>query len=139
VFRITLPNLAWVLISSLIIFLLMLLPIVKYILLALAWQGVLVTAWVAIALTHILLNRGQNQEHGALDDVHYHPFNRSGLIAWIAATVIGIGILELGTINKDLAGVCGTWGPILTAAVAAVVYWLLWRSSSARSALRVSL
>ena len=39
-----------------IIYLLMLLPIVQYILLALAWQGVLVTAWVAIALTHILMS-----------------------------------------------------------------------------------
>jgi hypothetical protein len=138
VFRVKLPNLVWVLISSLIIFLLMLLPIVQYILLALAWQGVLVTAWVAIALTHILLNRGQNEEHGMLGDVHYRSFNNSGLIAWVVATVIGIVMLQLGSINPDLAGVGATWGPILTALVGAAMYAILWKATSARTALRVT-
>jgi len=137
VFRVKLPNLVWVLISSLIIFLLMLLPIVQYILLALAWQGVLVTAWVAIALTHILLNRGKNEEHGMLGDAHYRSFNNSGLVAWIAATATGILMLQLGAINPDLAGVGATWGPITTAIVAAVVYAILWNGTSSRTALRV--
>ncbi len=75
----------------------MLLPIVQYLLLALAWQGVLVTAWVAIALTHILLDGGRNQEHAAIGDQHYRPFNSNGLIAWIVATVIGIVMLQRST------------------------------------------
>ncbi|SDM95923.1 Purine-cytosine permease [Cryobacterium flavum] len=135
VFRIKLPNLVWVLTSSVIIFLLMLLPIVKYILLALAWQGVLVTAWVAIAVTHILITRGLSQEHGMLDDVHYRKFNNSGLIAWVIATVTGIIMLQLGLLNPDLAGVGATWGPILTAVVASAVYALLWNATTAKSAL----
>ncbi|MBG6213849.1 CheY-like chemotaxis protein [Cryobacterium sp. CAN_C3] len=122
VFRVKLPNLVWVLTSSVIIFLLMLLPIVKYILLALAWQGVRVTAWVAIAVTHILITRGQSHEHGMLADVHYRRFNNSGLIAWIVATLTGIVMLQLGLFNADLAGVGATWGPILTAVVASAVY-----------------
>lgn len=135
VFRLRMPNLVWVLISSVIIFLLMLLPIVQYILLALAWQGVLVTAWVAIALTHILMNRGESQEHGMLGDVHYRPFNTSGLVAWTVATVIGIVMLQLGTFNPDLTGVAGTWGPILTAVVGAAVYAIMWKVSARKTAL----
>lgn len=127
VLRLNLPNIAWVLISSVIIFLLMLLPIVQYLLLALAWQGVLVTAWVAIALTHVLLDQGRNQEHSAIDDRHYKPFNSNGLIAWIVGTVIGLVMLQFGTINPELAGVGSTWGPILTAVSSAVVYALLWK------------
>lgn len=137
VFRAKLPNLVWVLISSVIIFLLMLLPIVKYILLALAWQGVLVTAWVAIALAHILLTRGKKDEHGMLEDAHYLPFNNSGLIAWIAATIVGIVMLQLGSFNPGFAGIAGTWGPILTAIVGGATYAILWKATSAKTALRV--
>ncbi len=129
VFRINMPNIVWVLISSVIIFLLMLLPIVEYILLALAWQGVLVTAWVAIALTHIVMSRGKGQEHSAIGDQHYRAFNSNGLIAWIIATVIGVVMLQLGAMNPDLAGVGSTWGPILTAVSAAVIYAILWRTN----------
>jgi len=135
VIRIKMPNVAWVLVSSLIIFLLMLLPIVKYILLALAWQGVLVTAWVAIALTHILITRSGAQEHGMLPDSHFGRFNNSGLIAWTAATVIGVVMLQLGALNPELAGVGATWGPILTALSAAGIYALLWKNTGTKTAL----
>ena len=138
VLRVSLPNVVWILISSVIIFLLMLLPIVQYVLLALAWQGVLVTAWVAIALAHILINRGRNQEHGMRDDAHYHSFNSSGLIAWIEATVIGIAMLQLGAINPDLVGLGATWGPILTALVGGGLYALLWKNTFTRTALRAN-
>ena len=136
VFHTKIPYGAWLIISAVIIFLLMLLPIVKYILLALAWQGVLVTAWVAIAVTHILISRGRKEEHGMLDDVHYRPFNSSGLIAWIVATLIGIIMLELGVISPGLAGIGAIWGPILTAVAAAALYAILWKAS-VKSALRI--
>ena len=126
--RIKLPNIVWVIITAVIIYLMMLLPIVQYLLLALAWQGVLVTAWVAIALAHIALSKGKGQEHGAIDDQHYRPFNSNGLIAWIAGTVTGLVFLQFGTFNPELAGVGSTWGPILTVVVAAAVYTLLWKA-----------
>lgn len=133
------PNQAWVLTSSVIIFLLMLLPIVEYILLALAWQGVLVTAWVAIAVTHILITRGKRQEHGLLADEHYRKFNNSGLIAWVIATLTGIIMLQLGLLNPDLAGVGATWGPILTAVSASAVYGGLWKTTAGKTALVTAL
>ncbi|WP_440312221.1 purine-cytosine permease family protein [Leucobacter chromiireducens] len=128
VFRISVPNIVWVLISSTIIYLLMLLPVVQYILVALAWQGVLVTAWVAIALTHVLLARGKHQEHSAIADQHYRAFNTNGLVSWTIATLIGLGMLQLGGLDPALAGVGATWGPILTAVAAAVSYAILWRA-----------
>jgi hypothetical protein len=128
VFRINMPNIVWVLLSSAIIYLLMLLPIVQYLLLARAWQGVLVTAWVAIALTHVVLDRGRNQEHANIGDDRYRPFNSNGLIAWVVATIIGIVMLQLGQINPELVGIGSTWGPILTVVVASAVYGLLWKT-----------
>ena len=80
-----------------------------------AWQGVLVTAWVALAMTHVLITRGKCQEHGMVPDNQYGKFNNSGLIAWVVATLIGVVMLQLGTMNPDLAGLRATWGPILTA------------------------
>lgn len=135
VFRLRMPNSVWVLVSSVIIFLLMLLPIVKYILLALSWQGVLVTAWVAIAVTHIILTRAKKGEHALLDDSRYARFNNAGLIAWVVATLIGVLMLQLGTINPALAGVGGTWGPILTAVSGAVIYWILFKNGKTQTAL----
>lgn len=73
-----------------------------------------------------------------LGDVHYRSFNNSGLVAWVVATVIGIVMLQLGSINPDLAGVGATWGPILTALVGAAMYAILWKATSARTALRVT-
>ncbi|WP_336660179.1 purine-cytosine permease family protein [Leucobacter sp. USHLN153] len=128
VLHLRMPNIVWVLISSVIIYLLMLLPIVEYLLLALAWQGVLVTAWVGIALTHILLDKGEHQEHSAIDDRHYRAFNTNGLIAWVVATVVGLVMLQLGSIDPSLAGIGSTWGPILTAVLSSVIYAILWKT-----------
>lgn len=127
--RIRMPNIVWVLLAAVIIYLLMLLPVVQYILVALAWQGVLVTAWVAIALTHILMSRGKGQEHAAIDDRNYKQVNANGLTAWIIATLVGVVMLQLGAMNPDLAGVGSTWGPIFTAVAASLVYGLLWRTN----------
>lgn len=130
VFRIKMPNVIWVIIAAIIIFLLMLLPIVQYILLALAWQGVLVTAWVAIAFTHILLERNRDGEHGMIGDRFYKSFNGAGVAAWAIATVIGIVIL-----NSGLAW-AGTWGPIFTAVSASLAYLILRAATGTKTALR---
>lgn len=126
--RIRLPNVVWLIITAIIIYLLMLLPIVQYLLLALAYQGVLVTAWVAIALTHILMSKGKGQEHAAIEDRHYRAFNSNGLIAWIAGTVVGLVFLQFGNIDPNLAGIGATWGPILTVLVSAILYAILYNA-----------
>nr|WP_244960550.1 permease [Pseudoclavibacter chungangensis] len=127
--RIKLPSVVWLIITAVIVYLLMLLPIVQYLLIALAYQGVLVTAWVSIAVTHIVLSKRRREEHAAIGDHHYRAFNSNGLIAWIVGTVVGLVFLQFGTINPDLAGVGATWGPILTVVLSAAVYAILWRTN----------
>lgn len=113
--RLRLPRVVWVLVGSLIMFVVMLTNVFSYILTALSWQGVLVTGWVAIALTHVALQRRKttavesDAETSALVSL-------PGVIAWVTASVVGLGLLEAGPAWS------GTWGPILTAAVAAALY-----------------
>lgn len=114
-FRVKLPTVLCVLVSSAIIFLLMLLPIIQYLLIALAWQGVLVSGWVAIALTHILLGRSRKEEHGLLADEHYRQLHLPGLIAWAVATVVGIFLTSAFAWGA-------TWGPIATVILASGLY-----------------
>ncbi|GEL17834.1 purine-cytosine permease family protein [Pseudonocardia asaccharolytica] len=117
-FKLHLPRWVWVLVSSAVIYLLMLTPVLKYLLVALAWQGALVTGWVAIALMHILLSRRAGV---APDQVEFRPGRvRSlwtpGLVAWIGSAAVGIGLVESG-----MAWV-GAWGSIITFVLAAVLY-----------------
>jgi hypothetical protein len=129
-FRVKLPAFVWVILSSIIIFALMLLPIIQYLLIALAWQGVLVSGWVAIALTHILLTRSR-QESGLLGDEHYRHVHAPGLIAWVAATVVGIFLTSVFPWGA-------TWGPIATLIVASGLYAALRPLFRHQSALRPS-
>lgn len=136
VFRADIPSIVFVLIGSVIIFLLMLLPIVQYILLALAWQGVLVTAWVGIALAHILMTKDDKGEIGTIGDKQYHAVNGAGVTTWIIATVIGIIFLQLPVISPDLAGIGTSWGPIVTLLTASALYAILYKGSK-KTALKV--
>jgi hypothetical protein len=135
IFKIKAPYAVFVIANGVIVYLLMMLPVIQYILIALAWQGVLVTAWVAIAVTHILLNKGKTQERGDIPDDHYASVNPAGLISWIVATAIGIAMLQLQYISPELAGVGATWGPIATALIASVLYTAIRNSSSFKTAL----
>lgn len=133
-FRRDIPGIIFVIIGSVIIFLLMLLPIVQYILLALAWQGVFVTAWVGIAVVHILKTKDDQGELGTIPDTKYRGVNPAGLTAWIVATVIGFIFLNLGAMNPELAGVGSSWGPIATIVVAAVLYAIMYKGKTALKA-----
>lgn len=134
IFRRDIPSIVFVIAAAVIIFLLMLLPIVQYILVALAWQGVLVTAWVGIAVAHILMTK--KGEIGTIGDDKYHVFNSAGIITWVVATAIGIVFLELPVMNPALAGIGTSWGPIVTVIVAAGMYAALYNSSR-KTALKV--
>lgn len=125
--RLRLPSLAWVGIGSVIIYLLMLLPVVKYLLLALSWQGALVTGWVAIALVHIWFEkrRGIKALDGTMPDAAFPSVNRAGVIAWVASAAAGIALVQSGT----------AWGSnigsLITPVLAAIIYAVLIRWSHA--------
>ncbi|WP_164520469.1 purine-cytosine permease family protein [Specibacter cremeus] len=130
--RIRLPYLAWTVIGALIIFALMLLPVVQYLLTALAWQGVLVTGWVAIALTQVFLDkRGRaTAEPGWLPDDRFGAVNVPGVLAWVGSAVVGLAILQ------SHAGWGTGLGPIITAVLAAALYAGMRRVTGIRTALK---
>ncbi|WP_344310571.1 permease [Brevibacterium samyangense] len=114
--KIKAPTWAFAVVGAILIYLIMLLPITEYILLALAWQGIVVTAWVGIAVTHAILDK--IGEHGNVQDEDYRAFNRPGIIAWVVATTVGLLVLNLAPSGA-------TWGPIVTTVLGAVLYLAL--------------
>lgn len=129
VFRVNIPSFVFVIIAAILIFLIMLLPVLNYILLALAWQGVFVTAWVGIALAHILMTKDDKGERGNIQDSSYRGANGIGVLTWIIATVVGIIFLQFGAMNPDAAGLGSSWGPIITFLTAAGLYAILYKNS----------
>ena len=124
-----LPSLAWVGIGATIIYLLMLLPVVKYLLLALSWQGALVTGWVAIALVHILVQerRGGIVPAGSLPDSAFPALNRAGVAAWVISAAAGITLIQSGSPWASNIGSLAT--PVL----AALIYGALIRRSGSET------
>ncbi|WAM19043.1 purine-cytosine permease family protein [Rhodococcus sp. JS3073] len=112
-FRIRLPRVAAVLICGAITYLFMLTDVLSYLLVALAWQGAFIAAWVAILLVHIFLSRA--------GDRHGLPEFRPGRLAsfsagawiWFASAIMGIVLYQFG------GSVGATWSTPTTFVVAA--------------------
>lgn len=88
----------------------------SYILAALNYQGIFVTAWVGIAVTHVLSGRYRRMFG---DNVHYHfnevpNFNPAGLTAWFVAA--GTGLL------MTLTGIGAAYAPLATVLLSVVIY-----------------
>lgn len=88
----------------------------SYLLLALNYQGIFVTAWVGIALTHILMP-GYQRLFG--DQVLYHfdqvpRFNPAGLTAWFVAAGAGLAM--------TLSGFGAGWAPVVTLVLSIGIY-----------------
>lgn len=115
-----LPSLAWVFIGAVIIYLLMLLPVVQYLLLALSWQGALVTGWVAIALVHIRYEKKFSLQPDSpnLPDRTFPAFNAAGVSAWVISAAVGIAMVQSGSAWGANLGVFIT--PILAATIYAI-------------------
>ncbi len=82
----------WAVIVGIIVYLLMLIDVFAYLLQALAYQGIFVVAWVAIALAHIL-NPSREKYFGVVPEVRVDKlpaFDMSGLLAWIISSAIGV-------------------------------------------------
>lgn len=87
-----------------------------YILAALTYQGIFVTAWVGVAVTHVL-SRRYRQMFG--DRVYYHfheapNFNPAGLAAWFVAA--GAGLV------MTLSGVASGYAPVATVVLSVAIY-----------------
>jgi hypothetical protein len=115
--RLDLPKFVWSMMVGAIVYCLMLTNVFSFILQALAYQGIFVVAWVAIAVTHIL-SPHYGEIFGA--QIEYRrervvAFNPCGLIAWLASSAIGIALLEVG-------GTVATFSSPAAALGAALVY-----------------
>jgi purine-cytosine permease-like protein len=117
--RVRLPRVVWVLVASTIMYMLMLTNVFSYLLQALNWQGVLVTGWVAIAVTHILIDRRQRVDPEYAEADHIRIVSLPGVGAWVVSSVLGLALLEAGPVWAS------TWGPILTAVTASGLYAVL--------------
>lgn len=93
VFRLALPRWVWVGVTGVAVYLVMLTDVLTWILQALAWQGVFVTAWVAIAVVYVLSAKGHEEE---LPEVRreFLPAVAPGAVVWLGASAIGIYLTE---------------------------------------------
>jgi purine-cytosine permease-like protein len=111
------PKWAWAIVVGIVVLVLMRATnVFAYILTALTYQGIFVTAWVAVAVTHIVSSSytrlfGDTVVYSA-DEVP--NFNPAGLVAWFAGAGTGLVMLLM-----DLGA---TWSPVATVVVSVVVY-----------------
>lgn len=121
VLRVRLPRAAWVAVAGAIAYLLMLTDVLSYLLHALAWQGVFVTAWVAIALVHIAVRGADRDGLPEFRPLRLVPVT-AGAGAWVVASAVGITLTE-----QTAHAVLAQLAPLVTVALAAGLYWLALR------------
>ncbi|OZI40366.1 allantoin permease [Bordetella genomosp. 1] len=105
------PKAAWAVIVGLVSYALMLFDVFAYLLQALAYQGIFVVAWVAVALVHMLAVGEGPETQGPVS-----AYNRSGLSAWFAGAISGLVLMQV-------EGVAATFAAPASFVVAALVYW----------------
>jgi purine-cytosine permease-like protein len=115
--RIRLAKWVWAIVVGLVVLVMMrATDVFSFILVALNYQGIFVTAWVGVALTHVL-SRRYAQLFG--DRVYYHfhevpNFNPAGLTAWFVAAGAGLGL--------TVTGIGSAYAPLVTVALSAAIY-----------------
>lgn len=119
------PRFIWAIVVGAVVYVLMLSNVFSFILQALAYQGIFVVAWVAIALAHIFSPKYEQMFDG---DMHCDPqrvvtFNPCGLIAWFGGA--GLGIILLNFTDGTLA----QFAAPVTFLVSFLVYLMLLNSA----------
>jgi hypothetical protein len=119
------PHFVWAIIVGGVVYALMLMNVFDYILQALAYQGIFVVAWVAIALAHIFSPKYDQLFNGHVecDPERVTSFNPCGLIAWFSGAGLGIVILNFGNASLSL------FSAPITFLVAFCVYLMLLSSA----------
>jgi purine-cytosine permease-like protein len=132
VIKLHLPKVVWACVVGLAVYLLMLADVFAYILQALAYQGIFVVAWVAIALTHIVTGVYERVvgEEVIFERDSVPAFNRGGLSAWFGAAAIGLVLHAVG-------GSVASWSAPATFLAAAAIYALSLRGVSRERFLQI--
>lgn len=121
VLRLNLPRWVWIIVSGVIAYLFMLTNVLSYLLKALAWQGVFVTAWVAIALVYIAMTRKNDDALPEIAESRLRPV-AAGAIVWVVASAIGIYLTEQHA-SANLAALA----PLITVVIAGLGYFATFR------------
>jgi len=115
-----LPYVGWVVIVGVLVFVLMLADVFSYLLEALAYQGIIVVAWVGVAFSRIMAIR---KDASLLSVGDPKSYNAAGLIAWSLASAIGFALMHV-------AGPLSTLSAPATAVIAYGVTRLSFRKSA---------
>lgn len=120
------PRFVWAIIVGAVVYALMLLNVFEYILQALAYQGIFVVAWVAIALAHIFSPKYEQMFDGKIEccPQRVTSLNPCGLIAWFTGAGVGIATM-LGYGGETLA----SFAAPLTFIISFCVYMMLLNSA----------
>ncbi len=115
--RLPFGRFGWAIAVGAIVYVLMLADVFAYLLTALAYQGIFVVAWVAVAMAHILIDRysalvGDTIEYRSS---HVPTFNPLGISAWFIAAAMGIALHIWGGAYAELSAPA-------TAIIAFVIY-----------------
>lgn len=96
VFKLEMPKYVWAIIVGVIVYVVMLADIFQYLLVALAYQGIFVVAWVGVALAYIMCGQhdGSGEESARPDD-DFPAYYAPGMVAWFGAVAIGIILLAI--------------------------------------------
>ena len=119
------PRFAWAIVVGAVVYALMLMDVFSFILQALAYQGIFVVAWVAIALAHIFSPKYDQMFDGHIecDRNKVTSFNPCGLISWFSGAGVGIIVLNFG--NESLS----LFSAPLTFLISFCVYLMLLNSA----------
>ena len=119
--HLNLPRTVWLVVACVIGYLLMLTNIFSYVVDALAYQGIVIVAWVAVALAHVVYLR----RHGlTAANTEFRPgripaLNPGGILGWGIASVVGIVLKITDTTTSQFFD---TWGLLLTFVLGFVIY-----------------
>ncbi|MBA4023216.1 MAG: thiamine permease [Gordonia sp.] len=107
----------WTFVVGVVLFAVMCADVFTFLTELLSYQGVLGTAWVAVALVHILYRRrGTPQQRFEMRPGRVPRINPGGLAGWVAGSVVGTAILATGS-HFSL-----TYALIISGVVSAAVY-----------------
>ncbi|KQU01929.1 permease [Rhodococcus sp. Leaf7] len=112
------PRFLWVVVSGIVAYLFMLTDVLTYLLRALAWQGVFVTSWVAIALASLYFAR-RVAAAGSTSPTTSRGLTALGwpVLAWVVSSGIGIAMTE-----QTASPAMALLAPIITVVLAIILY-----------------
>ena len=103
--RLPFGRIGWAIAVGAIVYVLMLADVFTYLLSALAYQGIFVVAWVAVAMAHILIDRYTPLVGSVIEyrSSHVPAFNPLGIAAWFVAAAVGIWLHVWGGAYAELS------------------------------------